>query len=191
MSSLCLSVPSIEETPRRFRLEAGADWWEHASLPPELRPQRVLEPLVMDLEAYRIGRRLLIRGELDGVVELACGRCAEGYSHAFHEPVTLLLEPLPATAEVPEGGLELDAEDMALGRYGGEELDFAPVLLEALLTAWPMQPRCAESCKGLCPGCGVNLNLGRCSCEGANVNRPFEGLGELLSGARGRARSPK
>ena len=191
MPPLSLPVPSIEETPRRFRLEAGADWWEQASLPAELRPQAVLEPLVLDLEAYRIGRRLLIRGELRGVVELACGRCAEGYSHTFREPVTLLLEPLPAAAEVPEGGLELDAEDMALGRYGGEELDFAPVLLEALLTAWPMQPRCAESCKGLCPACGINLNAGECGCGAANVTRPFESLGELLSGARGRVRSPK
>jgi uncharacterized protein len=191
VANLTLSVPSIEETPRRFLLEAGADWWEQSDLQSELSPLRMLEPPVLKLEAYRIGRRLLIRGELGGVVELACGRCAEGYSQAFHEPVTLLLEPLPATAEVPEGGLELDAEDMALGRYGGEELDFAPVLLEALLTAWPMQPRCAEGCKGLCPACGVNLNVGRCSCGGANVNRPFEGLGELLSGARGRTRSPK
>src|SRR5262245_10496774 len=114
MSSLCLSVPSIEETPQRFHLEAGADWWEQASLPPELRPLRVLEPLALDLEAYRIGRRLLLRGELRGRVELACGRCAEGYSHPLREPVTLLLEPLPTGTEVPEGGLELDAEDMSL-----------------------------------------------------------------------------
>lgn len=191
MSSLCLSVPSIEETPRRFHLEAGPEWWEQTSQPPEPRPERVLEPLALDIEAYRIGLRLLVRGELSGAVELACGRCAEGYRHAIREPVTLLLEPLPATAEVPEGGLELDAEDMSLGRYGGEELDFGPVLLEALLTGWPMQPRCSETCKGLCPSCGANLNVGRCSCEGTSMSRPFEGLGELLSGARGRARPRK
>jgi uncharacterized protein len=191
MPSLCLSVPSIEETPRRFQLEAGAEWWEHVSLPPELRPLRVLQPMALEIEAYRIGRRLLIRGELRSVVEVACGRCAEPYSHGFREPVTLLLEPLPTGADVPEGGIELDPDDMALGRYGGEELDFAPVLLEAVLTAWPMQPRCEEDCKGLCPTCGENLNVGACSCEGAKVNRPFEGLGELLSGARGRARPPK
>ena len=185
MNTLLVSTPDIEDSPRDLRLQAEEGWWHEQDRLPEPRPERVLEPIGLDLEAYRIGERLLFRGQLRGRVELACGRCAEPYPHSVSDPVTLLLEPLPATAEVPEGGLELDSEDLALGRYGGEKLDFSPVLIEALLTAWPMQPRCSDGCLGLCPTCGANRNIHPCTCEAAQGGRPFEALGKLLTGARG------
>jgi uncharacterized protein len=31
--------------------------------------------------------------------------------------------------------------------------------------AVPFAPLCAETCKGLCPQCGIDLNTGTCSCE--------------------------
>ena len=75
---------------------------------------------------------------------------------------------------------------MELGRWAGEELDFGPAVLEILALAWPMQPRCQDSCRGLCPGCGTNLNAEQCGCESAAGTRPFAGLRDLIDRARGR-----
>ncbi len=75
---------------------------------------------------------------------------------------------------------------MGLGRYAGDRLDFQPVVLEMLSLVWPMQPRCTEECRGLCPVCGSNLNTDTCSCETRASNRPLAQLGKLLQARRKR-----
>jgi uncharacterized protein len=127
-----------------------------------------------------MGARLLFRGEARGSVALACGRCAEPYAHEFREPIELLLEPARGPDEVGEGGIRLDPDEPGLGRYWGEELDFTPVLVEILVLEWPMQPRCSETCRGLCSVCGTNRNLTACSCEAEGRTRPLAALGQLL-----------
>ena len=78
----------------------------------------------------------------------------------------------------------LDPEDPEVGRYAGDELDFGAAVLEILTLAWPMQPRCRESCRGLCPNCGTNWNVEPCGCVETSVSRPFAGLKGLLERAR-------
>ncbi len=182
MSALAIRVADVTEGPRRFPLEADAAWWQESRGGFHDPDSRVLQPFAVDLEAYRLGRRLVFRGEVTGEVELCCGRCAELYAHAFRERLELLLEPLPPSEDPPRGGIELDPDDLELGRYAGEELDFGAVFREILAFAWPMQPRCTESCRGLCPVCGVDRNQESCRCEASKTSRPFAGLARLLGG---------
>ncbi|MFA7677302.1 MAG: DUF177 domain-containing protein, partial [Candidatus Omnitrophota bacterium] len=44
----------------------------------------------------------------------------------------------------------------------GKELDLDNDIREEILLNFPMKILCSENCKGLCPGCGVNLNEGEC-----------------------------
>ncbi len=184
MDELCIRVESVEEAPRQILLQTSADWWEEAREIFQEPGARVREPFRVDMEAYRIGQRLLFRGGLAGIVELSCGRCAEPFPHAFAEPVELLLEPATDPGAVPEGGIELDEQDLELGRYAGDELNFAPVVLEILALVWPMQPLCREDCPGLCQVCGRNLNKESCACRAEPTNRPFAQLAQLLGRRR-------
>ena len=188
MSELSIRVDRLTETPAPVVLETTAAWWEDVR--EEFREPRsvTLAPFVAKLEAYRLGERLLFRGNLAGSVKLDCGRCAEPYAHAFSEPLELLLEPAQNPDQVPEGGIELDGEDPQLGRYAGDELDFRPVVLEILSLVWPMQPLCTVDCLGLCPVCGRNRNTESCSCDGRAANRPLAGLGRLLEESRKKTR---
>lgn len=185
MDELCIRVESVVETPRRILLETSPTWWEGAREIFQELESRATEPFVVDMQAYRLGQRLLFRGDVAGAVELACSRCAEPYAHRFHERLELLLEPAPDPVALPETGIELDAQDLELGRYAGDELDFEPVVLEILALAWPMQPLCADDCAGLCQVCGRNQNHERCGCRPRSGSRPFAGLAELLRGKRG------
>jgi uncharacterized protein len=176
MGDFWIQVQSVSETPSPFLLETTPVWWEAARVVPPEVGLRLLEPFVTALEGYRLGRRLLFRGELRGAVELACAGCSEPFVYRHRSPVELLLEPLPTGVESPKGGIELDPEEESVGRYAGEALDFEPVVLESLLLAWPMHPRCSENCLGLCPSCGCNRNRERCSCAEPSAAHP---LGEL------------
>ena len=43
----------------------------------------------------------------------------------------------------------------------------------------PLKPLCDETCKGLCPQCGANLNHETCTCAAEAVNSPFALLAKL------------
>ena len=46
-----------------------------------------------------------------------------------------------------------------------EEVDMTPEIREDILLAMPSRFKCSENCKGLCSGCGVNLNTEKCRCS--------------------------
>lgn len=192
MPVLCLEVHRIDETPREFRLVTDAPWWERARQAlgePEVEVRR---SITVSLRAHRIGLRLLCQGTVDGVVDMICGRCLEPYPFELTEPLELLLEPAPAHSGLPEGTIAMDPDDPGVGRYTGDPLDLSPAVVEVLSLAWPVQPRCTESCKGLCPTCGTNRNQAPCRCAVDTTTRPFAGLREMLargSGSGARRRS--
>jgi uncharacterized protein len=182
---LVVRVDDLQPEPAPLQLVGGAAWWERAREAFREPAARLLRPFELDLEAYALGRRLLFRGRVHGEVELCCSRCAEPFRFSFDAPLELLLEPFPE-GEGREPGIELDGEELELGRYAGEELNFEPVLRDHLLLSWPLAPCCAEGCLGLCPVCGENRNREPCQCDARGGNTPFAGLDELLERFRTR-----
>ena len=53
----------------------------------------------------------------------------------------------------------------ATARVHGEGLLLEDAVREQVLLAVPLKVICREDCKGLCPHCGANQNLERCSCS--------------------------
>ncbi len=49
-------------------------------------------------------------------------------------------------------------------RLAGDHIDMEPLVREAVLLDLPLAPVCAPDCRGLCPTCGADLNLGDCGC---------------------------
>jgi uncharacterized protein len=190
MTGLHIRIHSIDETPRPFRLEADAAWWDAMRAAFNDREVELVEPFVAEIEAYRLGLRLLFRGRVSGAGRFLCSRCGEPIAVHFAEPLELLLEPAQNPALIPDGGIELDPEDLELGRYAGDELDFGPVVQEIVALAWPMQPLCKEDCPGLCSVCGAVRSRQVCACETRQGTRPFAALGRMLeeSGKKSRRR---
>lgn len=102
----------------------------------------------------------LVRGTLKGSVTLPCDRCAG----AFEIDIDIefdLYEELPREGEDEEAGeTRLRKND-----YGILELNMGALLWEELALTLPVKPLCREECKGLCPGCGRDLNTEACICE--------------------------
>ena len=180
MGTLLIHAASVVETPRRFSLEGDRDWWDQARVALRELEVELRRPFRLELDGHRIGARLLLQGELSGAVEFDCSSCLDPFVKDFREQIHLLMEPAPAGEVLPEGGVALDAEDIELARYGGEELDLGPLIVEVLALVWPIQPRCAEDCRGLCAVCGVNRNRESCRCAEQSASHPFAGLRELL-----------
>ena len=101
-------------------------------------------------------------GTIEGKVALECSRClVDAGAHVSDEAHLIFAE---AGAE----GVE-DDPDVFLLDDRNAELDLRPALREQWLLNVPGYALCREDCKGLCPKCGAELNLGPCECQSAST----------------------
>ena len=61
-----------------------------------------------------------------------------------------------------QGGQNFTAQ---FGETHDSVVDLTEEVREAMILTFPGYPICRESCKGLCPKCGKNLNDGPCGCR--------------------------
>ncbi len=102
----------------------------------------------------------------------ACSRCLAEVPLALAEADTVVLR---GTAKAE---LLADEFNFVLGE---PQIDLKPVVLSLLLGAFEPKPLCSADCKGLCPGCGANLNEAACGCGEAHVrDARLAGLAKLL-----------
>jgi len=121
-----------------------------------------------ELEVTRRERTVRLDGRLVLSARLACARCLEPVEHAAERAVhVVLLLERPADDEEEQ---ELAPEELDESYLEGDEIDLPELLREQVLLALPVKPLCQEACKGLCPGCGADLNREACTCEGTPVD---------------------
>ena len=60
---------------------------------------------------------------------------------------------------------KLQAEELEISYYQGDFIDLTPIICEQIILQIPIKPLCSEECKGLCPHCGINMNVASCSCH--------------------------
>lgn len=147
---------------------------EHASrLSMEDEGIRLVGPLAFSGQVENMGDRLYVMGKVHATVELSCSRCAETITLEVNAPFS---EMFSNHKEVVEMGSE---EEISF--FEGDLIDIASHIARAILLELPMKALCREECKGLCPECGVNLNLGECQCGEQDMDPRFLALKKLVN----------
>jgi len=96
------------------------------------------------------------------LVELECRRCLSKFSQKLEINFQEYYEQgLPQSQE---GEVELQEEELNTFFFTGETIDLSDSIRENILVSLPWNPLCSESCRGLCPTCGANLNFVDCQC---------------------------
>jgi uncharacterized protein len=134
----------------------------------------------------KIGRSVLVQSRFTVPLEGQCKRCLKKVR--LDEPIELTLtyvprEAPPEPARRPrhdrsesEPAASFEPETVDEEPYSGKTIDLAPALREQILLAVPPSPVCDESCKGLCPTCGKDLNAGDCGCEKTAIDPRWAAL---------------
>lgn len=91
----------------------------------------------------RLGDTVLAKTEAQGTFSFICARCLEPVQKQVKED-SIFDYKLEKTTQV----IELNED-----------------IRQELILAFPMVVVCKEDCKGLCLGCGVNLNKEQCRCH--------------------------
>lgn len=134
---------------------------------------------VADLDLYADGAHVFAAGTFRGELTVACSRCVNPVTLKIDEKLRVTFMPrheLPDEdaedgraddADNADGGegAEVSEEDLDVFPFDGERVDLEPLLREQFVLAVPFAPLCAETCKGLCPQCGIDRNTASCSCE--------------------------
>jgi uncharacterized protein len=141
-----------------------------------IQEYRVERPYAVHLAYYRSGMEVFFSGSLQADAVATCARCAEDFSVHRQRDFRFVVAP---RAMGENSGRDLNAEDLEFSLYNGEEIDVSPLVREQLLLALSARPLCGEECRGLCPQCGVNLNLTSCSCSTSSLDPRFEALRSL------------
>ena len=162
---MLLDVKPILHTPGKsleFRFELDLSDVEFAGRYPVSRPVSVTGQVrntadVLELEMYA-------QSELDAM----CDRCGKEFDQEKKIAYECVLsDEIQDESNVDIIPLEHDTVDV-------DELARTAFILEM-----DTKTLCSEDCKGLCPRCGADLNLGPCSCK-KEVDPRLAALAKLL-----------
>ena len=116
-----------------------------------------IKPLSCSVSLFRQGGdTIYITTDVDATVLVECRRCI----NPFEMDITTTLDLLFSI-----GDTSSETEDDDERYYDGETLDISEDVRRALVLEIPTWSLCSETCKGLCPECGTDLNTTGCSCE--------------------------
>ena len=111
---------------------------------------------------------LVLSCRLSTVLDWTCDRCTKPF---FQEKV-VEYETLLATELEEE-----DSDEIVL--LDDEALDAGELLRDVFILELDSKHLCSEDCKGLCPGCGVDLNVEQCRCK-KEVDPRLAGLAKFF-----------
>jgi uncharacterized protein len=126
-------------------------------------------PVAVDFKAESVVEGMLVTGRAEAQTTLECARCLR----TFAAPLALEVCELFVAP-----GHEAAAEEDSY-RVRGGEIDLGEMMRDALALALPVNPLCSEGCKGLCAGCGADLNAGDCACTDDDVDPRWAALASL------------
>ncbi len=130
------------------------------------------KPLDVVLNATWAGSgELVVRGGVVGTVSQDCRRCLDRVERHVDVDITLLFAPSDLLEED-------DGETLRLA-MGVGEIDLEPYLRDEVILAIPAFAECRVDCRGLCAGCGENLNESECKCLPGGMDPRWDALRTL------------
>jgi uncharacterized protein len=130
----------------------------------------------VEMDIVRSDNVYYCTGTVTCAARLDCSRCLEPY------PVMLRGEVIFSIVET--AGVKTDRDEVddttVVVPLGTSPVDITDPVREAILLELPLKPLCRETCRGLCPYCGINRNEQQCNCTMETTDPRWDGLRDLL-----------
>ena len=110
---------------------------------------------------------ILVQAQLETAIDDECYRCLSKLEHH----ITIEIEELYAHHQQAEAEFQINEDGV---------LDLAPLLRAEALIGISHRALCQEDCRGLCSGCGTNLNQAECTCDIDDIDPRLAKLRTLL-----------
>ena len=120
-----------------------------------------------------VSGEVVVRGSLSGSVSQDCRRCLARVERGVDAEITMVFAPSELLGENDEETRRIESNE--------SKIDLEPHLRDELILAVPMYVECRSDCRGLCAGCGVNLNEADCRCSRREMDPRWDALRALKS----------
>ena len=135
----------------------------------------VLEPVAVNGSVINRAGYITLTAEASMSYRTHCARCLA----EVEDTVRFLCEK---TVADEKGLLRLEnTENDDYVQIKGGKLDLDAPICDEILLGFPMRILCSDDCKGLCAGCGVDLNREACRCTKKEVDPRLAKLAALLA----------
>ncbi len=166
-------INNIPDEGLKISLHKDGDWFRDL-LPEKEKSDFSIEGIDVFCQAKRIREAVFIDGTLETTVTSNCCRCLE----VTHLPVKIDFRYtfLPEKNRAKQQEDELSAEDLEYGYYEDDVIDLDNLIFEQVMLQIPIKILCTDTCKGLCPHCGTDLNAADCSCHTEQIDERLAAL---------------
>ncbi|MEW5765103.1 MAG: YceD family protein [Acidobacteriota bacterium] len=103
-----------------------------------------------------------LQGAFPYRASLPCSRCLKPV--VLSGEASFLLEYQPAAMAPAEEEVEAGPDAPEIVYYQEDRITFQSLVAQQMYLEVPEKVLCGESCRGLCPRCGADLNQGDCPC---------------------------
>ena len=114
----------------------------------------VSRPVTVEGQAYSSADVLQLELTARSTLDAVCDRCGKEFLQDKEVPYSCMLA---------EELQDEDNDEIVLLEEG--KVDLSDLARTAFVLGMDTKTLCSEDCKGLCPRCGADLNLGPCSCK--------------------------
>ena len=153
----------------------------HVYQPEELNPVddriQLIAPIAVNGKVRLAGNEVFVNGHVETRAQVECDRCLK----PIELPVNadFALEYITGSEYESTDVAELSEGEMSVAVFDGEAIDVDEIVKEQILLAVPTRMLCREDCKGICPQCGADRNMGECSCVTDDIDPRWAALKNL------------
>jgi uncharacterized protein len=130
------------------------------------------------VQLLRTDAGILVTGTISSPTTVTCSRCLSAAEIALSLAIE---EEYYPSVDVLTGAALPPPEDPAVLLIDAHHtLSLCEAVRQQRILAEPMQPLCRQSCAGLCPTCGADMNAGQCRCAEPGIDSRWAVLGDLV-----------
>jgi uncharacterized protein len=136
-----------------------------------------LKDVKVELDIQQSGEEYFCQGNVISLVKLECARCLGAFERELVNRTDFIISDRESfDARAKEA---IDDEDYAFFEGSDLAVDLSDIVRQTILLAISMKPLCSDECLGLCPKCGVNLNVTTCRCQIDKTDPRWDALKKL------------
>ena len=123
---------------------------------------------------------IYIKAQVASNAHFVCDRCLQAFEQKLSGDLSVYYEILMPGSHTHLVNKEDDDDSVRIYRQDMKEIDLTNDVRDTILLAIPFKLLCSPDCKGICAGCGRDLNVEACSCSGKPIDPRWASLKELL-----------
>lgn len=170
-----INIANIPDEGSELTFSRGEEWFPRI-LPEKDGTNFSVQNVDVDCTVKRVLRNVTVRGNIRAGLELECCRCLAKFDLPVEEDFKYTFTQAP---DALDEEIELTYEDLDFAYFEGDIIELDQAIAEQIILQIPIKPLCSDSCRGLCPICGINLNRETCNHKEERIDSPFAVLKNL------------